>query len=68
MGQRPQVRRVVSLLTTYAQTSDCWDSCVQRYKKHLEETPALFPYLNLPVPAIYVLPLAAVVVGIVRAL
>ena len=41
---------------------------MQRYKKHLEETPALFPYLNLPVPAIYVMPLAAVVVGIVRAL
>jgi len=41
---------------------------VCRYLEYLEETAAIYPFLNLPVMTIYALPSAVVIFGVVKAL
>ena len=39
-----------------------------RYLKYLEETPAIYPFINVPVMTIFALPTAVVIFGVVKAL
>lgn len=38
------------------------------YKKYLADTPAIYPFLNIPVSAIYALPALVVAFGVAKAL
>ena len=43
-------------------------SFARRYLKYLEETPAIYPFINVPVMTIFALPTAVVIFGVVKAI